>query len=264
LESTPEGGLVLTFSTATPVNVFLQAKRFTYLGLVSSNGRKYRVTEAPPEPAATSDAMRRTLSGLKLDPKQAALVWFETSKVLYVGSPSFALDVARALSLDAPALDANAKFQRAKADFSDISDAVLYFDPSRLAGLGTTRLSSLLGGYFEKPEPVAASFSLLPAGLLAHFVARSTPDVAAAAPPAPAVPAALPLTVVERLPSETFAYVAAVTKTALTGAELRQLLLEQVAHLRAWSNGCNCAWTMRWGRSAIKPPSPCWHPTTTG
>ncbi|HEY3665710.1 MAG TPA: hypothetical protein VGL19_06920, partial [Polyangiaceae bacterium] len=228
LASAPEGGLVLTFSTGTPVNTFLQAKRFSYIGLVSSNGRKYRLTEAPAPPTANADAMSRTLAGLKLDPTQIALVWFETSKVLYVGSPSFALDVARTLSLDAPSLDANAQFQTAKRDFADKSDAILYLDPGHLAALGDARLKAVLGSYLDRPAPISGSFSLLPVGLVAHAVARFSPAPAASAQPPSAVPAPEPLTVAERLPSETFAYAAAVTKTSLSGAELQQLLLEQL------------------------------------
>ncbi|HEX7452836.1 MAG TPA: hypothetical protein VF294_11140, partial [Polyangiaceae bacterium] len=47
--------------------------------------------------------------------------------------------------------------------------------------------------------------------------------------PAAELPAAQPLTVMDQLPSETFAYAASVTNTRLSGAELRQLLLGQLA-----------------------------------
>ena len=229
LGSSPEGGVVLTFSSGTPVNGFLQSKRFTYTGLVSSNGRKYRLAAAPAEPASDETPLR-TLLGLKLDPQQTALVWFETSNVLFIGSPSFAEGVARALSLDAPSLDRSPKFQAAQREFADkAADAVVYFDPAQLPS-DAMRVKSILDGYVGKAEPVTASLRLGPsAGLVAHIVARFTAPVGAGAPPLPALPAPEPLTVIDRLPSETFAYVASVTKTQLSGSELRRLLLEQLA-----------------------------------
>jgi hypothetical protein len=229
LASAPEGGVVLTFSTGTPVNTFLQSKRFKYIGLVSRNGRKYQLAAAPPESAVNTDAMHRTLSRLKLDPNQTALVWFETSKVLYVGSPSFAEGVARSLSLDAPSLDGNPKFQAAKHDFTDKADAIVYSDVGLLPVAFDPRLKSVFDGYFEKAEPATASLALVPAGLVAHVVARFAATAPVGAPPPVLLPAAQPLAVIDRLPSETFAYVAAVTKTQLSGAELRQLLLAQLA-----------------------------------
>jgi hypothetical protein len=229
LGSAPEAGVVLTFSSGTPVNGFLQSKRFTYTGLVSRNGRKYQLAAAPSEPGANDDRARRALLGLKLDPQHTALVWFETSKVLFVGSPSFAEDVARALSLDAPSLARDPKFQAAKREFPDTADAVVYFDPAPLTATSDARLKSILDGYVGKAQPATASMKLGPAGLVAHIVARfAAPDVAGA-PPLTALSAAEPLTIIDRLPNETFAYVASVTKTQLSGSELRRLLLEQVA-----------------------------------
>ncbi|HEX3853758.1 MAG TPA: hypothetical protein VHW01_22490, partial [Polyangiaceae bacterium] len=158
-----------------------------------------------------------------------SLVWFEVSKVLYLGSPSFAEDVARSLSLDAPSLDGNPKFQATKRDFTDKADAIVYLDASRLPTVSDPHLKSVLDAYFGKAEPAAASLTLVPAGVVAHVVARFSAPASVAAPPAPELPTAQSLTVMDQLPSETFAYVAAVTKTRLSGAQLRQLLLAQLA-----------------------------------
>jgi hypothetical protein len=228
LASKPEGGVVLTFSTGATVNTFLRSKRFKYTGLVSKNGRKYELSAALPEASADAGAMHRTLAGLNVGTHQNALVWFEVSKVLYLGSPSFAEDVARSLSLDAPSLDGDPKFQASKHDFTDKADAIVYLDGGRLPALSDPHLKSILDGYVGKSEPAAASVRLVPAGAVAHVVLRlGAPDNAGTPPPE--LPVAQPLTVMDQLPSETFAYVASVTKTRLSGAELRQLLLAQVA-----------------------------------
>ncbi len=224
LASAPEGGVVLTFSTATPVNAFLNSKRFTYYGLVSTNGRKYKIAAAAPD-VGTSNATTKILSDLKLDDPRTLLVWFETSKVLFVGSAGFANDVARALSLDAPSLELNAKFKSAQHDWLGKPDAVAYLDPAQLTA--DPQLTAAYAGAFKKAEPASASFTLVPAGLLTHLVARfDAKDTPADAKP-PAVPA-LALTITDRLPSETFAYVAATTKTGLSGVELRRAMLTQI------------------------------------
>ena len=224
LASAPEGGVVLTFSTATPVNAFLNSKRFTYYGLVSTNGRKYKIAAAAPD-VGTSNATTKILSDLKLDDPRTLLVWFETSKLLFVGSAGFANDVARALSLDAPSLELNAKFKSAQHDWLGKPDAVAYLDPAQLTA--DPQLTAAYAGAFKKAEPASASFTLVPAGLLTHLVARfDAKDTPADAKP-PAVPA-LALTITDRLPSETFAYVAATTKTGLSGAELRRAMLTQI------------------------------------
>ena len=224
----PEGGVVLTFSTATTVNTFLQSKRFKYTGLVAKNGRKYQLSAALPEASADTGKLHRTLAGLSVGSQQNTLVWFEVSKVLYFGSPSFAEDVARSLSLDAPSLDGNPKFQATKHDFTDKADAIVYLDAARLPATSDARLKSIFDEYWGKAEPAAASLTLVSAGVVAHVVARFGAPDDAGAPPSE-LPAAQSLTVMDQLPSETFAYVASVTKTRLSGAELRQLLLAQLA-----------------------------------
>jgi hypothetical protein len=230
LATAPEGGLVLTFSTAKPVNALLSSRGFKYAALVSSNGRVYKLADAGH--ASSSSKSLRVLGALMTPPQPNELVWFETSKVLFLGSPSFALDLARSVSLDAPPLAQNPRFRRAQRDFSDKSDAIAYLDPALLAA-SSPRLITIVAGDWTKAEPITASLKLVPAGLLVHAVLRLP-----AAPPAiSTTPSRLdpaqPLTVIDRLPRETFAYVAALTKTQLSGVELHQSLLEQIARADA-------------------------------
>ena len=226
LSGAAEGGVLLSFSNATPMNAFLSSKRFAYTGLVRSNGRKYRLSAAEPEAGAAVGATRRALSAWSLDSGAAILVWFETSKVLFVGSPSFAESVARVVSLDAPSIEQSPGFRDALRDFSDQPDAIGYVDATKLGAADLPPPSSLVGNYLKGLGPITASFRWVPAGLLAHFVARHAAKEQAKG--APTVPA-LPLTISDRLPAETFAYVAAVSDTRLSGAALEQLLLEQLA-----------------------------------
>jgi hypothetical protein len=226
LTSMPEGGVLLTFTSATPVNALFATKHFSYTGLVSSNGRKYKLSADVP--AGPGGASLRALAGLQLDTARSVLVWFETSKVLFVGSPSFGEDVARALSLDSPSLALNPSFQKAQHDFTDKADAVAYFDVAQLVSIGDWRLNALYGS--RKAKPAAVSLKLVPAGVVAHVVQRSSNPVPGSGPAAPLLAPAQPLRVMDRLPSETFAYIAGVTKTRLSGPELRQALLHFMAN----------------------------------
>ncbi|HEX3853312.1 MAG TPA: hypothetical protein VHW01_20250, partial [Polyangiaceae bacterium] len=69
LASAPEGGVVLTFDTATPVNTFMQSKRFKYTGLVSKNGRIYQLL-ALPDSTGNAGELRATLAGLNVGTHQ--------------------------------------------------------------------------------------------------------------------------------------------------------------------------------------------------
>jgi hypothetical protein len=226
LSSAPEGGVLLTFSSAGPCNAFVSSKRFTYTGLVAKNGRKYKLSAATPEPGASVGGTSRALSALSLDSQTNVLVWFETSKVLFVGSQSFADSVAHLLSLDAPSIEQNQSFRDAQHDFSGKPDAIGYLDTAKLSGFSDARAKALLDGYLKGTGPITASVKWVPAGLLTRFVGRSAGvEHVNRVPLAPA----LPLTVIDRLPAETFAYAAAVTKSQLSGAELQKLMLEQLS-----------------------------------
>jgi hypothetical protein len=225
LSSAPEGGLFLTFSNASPMNTLLASKRFKYVALVARNGRKYQLSAEAPEPNANPSATRRTLAGLSLGTPATALFWFETSKVLFVGSQSFAESVARVLSLDVPSLQLSPAFQAAQRDVSGTPDAIGYLDPKKLTAVSDPRLTTLLG-YAHGSGPVSASFLLMPAGLLTRFTGHIA---GAAASQGALTTPALALSLSDRLPAETFAYATAVSKTLLSGAELQKLMLEQIA-----------------------------------
>jgi hypothetical protein len=154
------------------------------------------------------------------------LVWFETSKILFVGSPRFADSVARVVSLDAPSIQQTPGFRDAQRDFAGKPDAIGYFDATKLGPLSDPRLKSMLADYLTGIRPITASFKCVPAGLLAQLVARSAGNEPSGRVP---LTPARPLTVIDRLPAETFAYAAAVTETQLSGAALQKLMLEQLA-----------------------------------
>jgi len=227
LTSAPEGGLLLSFSSAAPVDAFLRSKRFTYDGLVAKNGQKYKLSAGALGAGTQLGTTAHALSTLALESPTSILVWFERSKLLFVGSPSFAEGVARALSLDMPSIEQSPGFRDAQRDFSGKPDAIGYFDAAKLSRVEATdpRLNSVLG-YLKEEGPVTASCHLVPTGLLTRFTASNSASAlvkrASLAPP-------LPLSVVDHLPIESFAYAAVVTKTQLSGAELQQLLLAQVA-----------------------------------
>ncbi len=222
LATRPEGGLLLTFDAAAPVNSLLTSRRFRYAGLVARNGRVYRLAKASDVGGALG--ARRLLSNLTLSPDRADLVWFETSRVLFIGSASYAVGLARSLALDAPSLAQNPGFQRAERVSLATKDAFAYLDLARFNPHADAGVARLIGDSFAKAEPVIESLELVPYGVRAHAVVRVGAGGArvVGTPVVPTSP--LPLTVMDRLPTETFAYVAGVSNDAVSPANLLQLL----------------------------------------
>ena len=193
-------------------------------GIAGPIDDKLSAAAPPPGPPR---ALGQILTALALDSATTQLVWFETSKVLFVGSPRFAESVARVVSLDAPSIEQSPGFRDAQGDFRDQPNAIGYLALSKgvVASDHDNPAQALFDDYLKACGPITASFKLGPAGLVSRFVARSQKG----SPTPPALfAAAQPLTIIDRLPAETFAYTAWVTKTELSGAELKKQLLAQL------------------------------------
>jgi hypothetical protein len=222
LASAPEGGLLLSFSSATPVNAFLASKRFKYTGLAGKTGRKYALGANSAEIPANANTVRRSLWAFSLDPKELALVWFETAKILFVGSPAFADKMASVIALDVPALEQTPEFHAVQKDFAAGADVVGFVNPTKLVARSDLPSKAFLG-WSQQTGPLALSARLGSAGLLTRFVAHER-DEPGQAPTS----TSSALAVIDRLPAETFAYVAVATQSELSGAELERTLLARL------------------------------------
>jgi hypothetical protein len=225
LAGAAEGGVLLSFSDAAPVNVLFSTSRFKYTGLVAKSGRRYMLSAGAPAPSTNVDQTRRSLDALSLGAGDTGIFWFETSKILFIGSASFAESVARAVSLDMPSLEQAPGFKAAQQALGNKPNVSGYFDAAKLATVSDPKIKAFIDGDLGRLEPVSASLELVPAGALTRFLVQAKVD---AGSPESTVHAAR-LSVIDRLPAETFAYAAAVTKADLSGAELEKRLLGQIA-----------------------------------
>lgn len=221
LEAVPEAGVFCGFSNARAVNALLTEPRFKYQGLVAKSGRKYTLSAVPAPPAASLNNLRRTLLSLGVDGTSATLVWFETSKILFYGSPSLAEAVAHTLALDVPGLEQSTAFKSTQQDVPQSASFSGYFDSSKLQA-NDPRFSSWFGADAKTTGPIAGSLEILPAGVLTHLTAHA----ATSAAPTSAPPPTLDLSA--RLPNATLAFVQ-LTSSAASGAEREQRLLDRIA-----------------------------------
>jgi len=220
LEVAPEAGAFLSFTSAAAVNALVASPRFKYQGLVAKNGRKYQLARASAAPSAEASALERSLDAAQLDGQTDTLVWFETSKVLFVGSPALAEAVARVLSLDVPGLEQSPAFQTAQRDLARNPNLSGYLDLSAMAE--KPGLRGWLASIDPMPGPLSASATFAPAGIVTRFVVHE------AKPATPAVGPS-PLEFGARLTAETLAYAALTIDGALSGAERQQRLLARLA-----------------------------------
>jgi hypothetical protein len=216
-----QDGAFLSFDAAAPVNAFLSSKRFTYSGLVAKSGRKYELASASSDPTTKPGA----LSALTLNSESTVLVWFETSKVLFVGSLRFAESVARVVSLDAPSIEQTPGFHQARRAYAGTPNAALYvFDPAKLLDSAEPAIEAALSAYVRGGGPIAGRVDLVPAGLLL----RVDGDFNAGTTTPTGAPQSL--TLIDRLPLETFAYAAWSASAARPTVELARWLSGAALH----------------------------------
>ena len=233
LEATPEGVLAVGLRDDDPVEVLLKSSRFTAAGAVGQHGRRYLLTKKVLPPSAKQDAVLKTLASAELSATdKEVLVWFSAQKVLAVGSLPLVTDLAQVLENGAASIEQNPAYQAAKKDFETGSRSNAFLDPGALSNVSDPKVKALIASYFTPAGPLTGSFNVKPAGfvtsMVGHVTGSKLPRMSAYEPPQP-------LNLADRLPSETFAYLALTTQSKLSGAETEQLLLDQLGSLDAHS-----------------------------
>ena len=223
LETEPEHGVFLSFTNGGAVNALLALPRFKYRGLVAKNGRKYTLSAATKPPPADANALERALFALSVDGQSATLVWFETSKILFWGSPSFAEPVARVLSLDVPGLEQSTPFRVAQPAPKNKPNISAYLAASKL--IRDPRIVRWLPDDANHLQAFAGALTLVPEGVATHLLAHV--DVGGQYTPT------TPLELAQRLPAETLAYLAFTLNAGDTGAAREQMLLDRIARTDA-------------------------------
>ncbi len=226
LATTPEALLALGMKNGSPVETLLKSARFVAAGSVGITGRRYQLTRKETAPGASQEALLKELSAVRLsaDSKEA-LVWFPKAKLLAIGNEAMITDTAAVIESGAPSIEQNLSFQAASKDFDKGARLRAFLDPGVLSGRPDARLKELVDGYLTPSGPITGSLRVQPAGfvtsLTGHFIGTKLPRSSAYEAPQA-------LTLGQRLPEETLAYVALSTRSKLTGAEAEKLILDQV------------------------------------
>jgi hypothetical protein len=227
LASLPEWLLALGMKNASPVEALLDSPRFVPSGALGRTGKRYQLTRKAQDASSGRDLVQKQLADaeLKAGAKQT-LVWFPKARVLAIGSEPLLLDVAQVLEAGAATIEQNPSFQAAAKGFDSSARMTAFVDPTLFESIADPKLKTLISDYFKPASPITGQLRVKPAGFLSSFSGRVQ---GSKLPHAGEPPQALNLG--ERLPEETFVYVAVSTGTKLSGAETEKLLLDQLSSL---------------------------------
>ncbi|HWZ88487.1 MAG TPA: hypothetical protein VNW92_06540, partial [Polyangiaceae bacterium] len=229
LEATPEGVLALGMRDGAPVETLLKSARFATAGAVGQSGQRYLLTKKVLPPSAGQSVVLKTLAEAELSATgKEELVWFARQKVLAFGSAPLLADLAQVLEAGAASIEQNPAYMAAKKDFDADARVTAFVDPGALPGITDPKVKALIDGYFTPAGSLTGSFRVKPAGFVSsitlHVTGAKLPRQSAYEPPQA-------LNLAEKLPAETFGYVALSTRSKLTGAEAETLMLDQIGSL---------------------------------
>jgi len=230
LAATPEVVIALGMKNAAPVEALLRSPRFAAAGSIGRTGERFRLTSKPPEPG--QGALLKALSEADIitsvdvsSPDNEVLVWFSEAKLLVVGNSPLVTNMTQVLESGAASIQQSPAFETAAKDFERSARLIAFVEPGFFDTLTDPKLKDLVEGYFKPAGPITGSMQVKPAGFLTSFTGRISGNKL---PRSAAYQAPQALDLPGRLPEETFAYVASSTKTALSGAELQKLMLDQL------------------------------------
>jgi hypothetical protein len=235
----PEAVLLLSFTSEDDVERVLSSGRFEkrdrFKGF-AQYGVKRRSLDNP-DALAKQSPLERALDEIgepkrppEEDPEleskpEIAVMWFADDKVLAVGSRRMVEDCARVATGEHESLQSgNALFDRAEWPLR--STVLAYVDPNLMES------RELRESFLDDPDPVVGALRLLDEGvkLDLRFQLRG------AKTPAPALfPVPTPLTLHERLPSDTFAYLELSTRFAGSGKQVEAAFFDAAASIDASS-----------------------------
>ncbi|MEI9940902.1 MAG: hypothetical protein WDO69_27105 [Pseudomonadota bacterium] len=225
LSSSPELLLALGLKNASPVETLLKSSRFVASGTLGQTGKRYQLSRRALDASIGQDIVRQELAEAEVGTgARRVLVWFAKARVLAIGNEPLLLDMAQVLESGAASIEQNPSFQAATKDFDSRSRLTAFVDPTLFASIADAKVKGIVDDYFKPAGPITGSLRVEPAGFLTSFTGRvQGSKLPHAGEPAQA------LSLGERLPGETFGYVAFSGSTKLTGAETEKLLVDQLS-----------------------------------
>lgn len=229
LSSSPELVLALGMKNASPVETLLKSPRFVASGAVGQTGKRYQLTKKQLESSVGQDVLLKGLSQAEIGTGgREELVWFPKAKLLAIGSAQLVVDLASVVETGAASIEQNPSWQAATKDFESSSRVRFFLDPNVFSSVADPKLKELVDDYFKPAGPVTGSLRVKPAGFITSLTGRI---MGAKLPRGTTFEPPESLDLADRLPEETFAYVAFSTHSKLSGADAQKLLLDQMATL---------------------------------
>ena len=226
IATTPEAALALGMKNAGSVETLLKGPRFVAGGTIGQAGKRYSLTPKPVPPGGAPDAALKVLSEAEISAGgKTGIVWFANQRLLALGDVTLITDMAAVIESGAASIEQNLSFQAAGKDWSSNARLRAFLDPGVLSVVADPKARALVESYFTPAGPLTGSMQVKPAGfvtsLTGHITGSKLPRSSAYAAP-------IALNLGQRLPEETFAYIAASTHSQLSGADTEKMLLDQI------------------------------------
>lgn len=225
LATQPEAAMAIGFSSAGPVEALLKSPRFVASGALGQTGKRYLLTKKQLTSSVGQDVLLKGLADAELGSGKEVLVWFPEHKLISVGSEAFVNDLAKVLESGAAAIDQNPSYQAAVKDFDSKARLTAFVDPTVFGSIDDAKMKELVDSYFKPAGPVTGTLEVKSAGFVGTLTGRV---IGSKLPKASSYDPPIKLELADRLPVETFAYLAVQTQMKLSGAEAQKLLLDQL------------------------------------
>lgn len=218
--------LLLSVSAEAPVEVLLKTNRFSPGGALGSV-RMYQLAAAP----AAKDAplFERTLRELSTEGTRKRVLWFAERHLLVLGDESFVREVADVVANGKPALEQRDLYLKAGKHVDVSAVGVTFIDEQMFKDHTDAAERKALDGFLHDGGPLGASVRFGPAGVIVTGFATFT----GATVPVEEPPAAEALTIPERLPGETIAYVAGSTRRGMKPAQAKAAVVKALLSANA-------------------------------
>jgi hypothetical protein len=224
LATDPEFVIALGMKLASPVETLLKSARFVSAGTLGKGGKRYTLTSK--EVSGTGAAAKALGSAQFRAGGKETLVWFPDSRLFVMGTEQLVADLAQVVESGAQAITENPSYQAAAKDFESGARVTAFLDPVVFSTIAEPKVKELVDGYFKPAGPLTGSLQVKPAGFVTSLTGRFS---GAKLPRATAYEGPQALDLAQRLPQETFAYLAFSTHTKLTGAETEKQLFDQLS-----------------------------------
>ncbi len=236
-EDSYQGALLLRFADANTARIMLSSERFFEADDEGVGGKRYLIDrkakaadeEEPSssggyDPTIHPSVIQRTLFGLELRGNEVA-AFFKDERLVVLGHEQLIDDVASVLKGKHSSLENNERFRKARAELPRAVAAFAFVDTQMFSSVLDYAARDKLDYFLKKPEPIVASLRFDDAG--SRFSLRGGLS-GKLMPPAKAYTEPAAITLPKRLPKEAVGYLALSTKMDARGAELEQMILDNV------------------------------------